>query len=244
MTLNKAKKDNFINCIDSKKIIGGYSTRNGGYSTGDFAGQNLGLNTNDDQDTLEKNRTTFFSTVATGFAVASAQQTHSANIKEASANTLTFPDTDGLYTTESGILLTITVADCGCVLLYNEHKPFVAALHCGWRGTHAGIISKMGCILKQHDDISNFKAIIGPMIQCKSYEVGAEFSNYFPSEYLIPKKDKYLFDLNKRIEDELIQIGISSVNNLKIDTFTNSDLFYSYRKSSNTGRFCGYIGIW
>src|SRR3989441_11570381 len=42
---------------------------------------------------------------------------------------------DGHATRASGVLLTITVADCIPVYLVVPHKQVVALLHAGWRGT-------------------------------------------------------------------------------------------------------------
>ena len=46
---------------------------------------------------------------------------------------------DGWVTTEPGVLLTVTIADCIPVYLMVEGRG-VALLHAGWRGTAGGIL--------------------------------------------------------------------------------------------------------
>lgn len=228
---------------DNPNLIAGFSTRNFGYSIGNFWGLNLGINTDDNYKNVLKNRKTFFSSIAPKMNVALGLQTHSSNINEVNERNLFFTNTDGLYTKCKNILLTTTVADCGVILFYNSKNNFVASLHCGWKGLKNGILENAVSIMKKHDKIQNFHAIIGPMIQYKNYEVGKEFIDVFDSKYLIPQKGKYLFDLNKNIEDILADSGLLNIYNTKIDTFTNSNEFYSFRKNNQTGRFCGYIGL-
>src|SRR5690606_18915886 len=50
--------------------------------------------------------------------------------------------TDALITNEKGICIAVMSADCVPVLLYDRLTKSVAAVHAGWRGTVASIVSK------------------------------------------------------------------------------------------------------
>jgi len=49
---------------------------------------------------------------------------------------------DAVYTTEKGVCVCVSTADCIPVLLYHAEAGLVAAIHAGWRGTCARIVEK------------------------------------------------------------------------------------------------------
>jgi len=83
------------------------------------------------------------------------------------------PHTDGLITEESWPLL-IAVADCFPVVVYEPHEKMVAIVHCGWRGTVAGILPRAVARLIRETGgrASELLAVIGPGICGDCYEVG------------------------------------------------------------------------
>ena len=64
-------------------------------------------------------------------------------------------------------------------------------------------------------------------------------------------EDKYLFDLPLLIKESLISSKINNFGDVDIDTYKNSNLFFSHRKSSHenfpkearTGRHISVIGF-
>ena len=83
------------------------------------------------------------------------------------------PHTDGLITEEPWPLL-IAVADCFPVLVYEPQEKMVAIVHCGWRGTVAGILPRAVARLIRETGgrASELRAVIGPGICGDCYEVG------------------------------------------------------------------------
>ena len=43
--------------------------------------------------------------------------------------------------------------------------------------------------------------------------------------------EKYIFDLRGFINNEIINMNIQNVENIEMDTFSEKELFYSYRRS-------------
>ena len=83
------------------------------------------------------------------------------------------PHTDGLITEEPWPLLMAT-ADCFPVVVYEPGEQMVAIVHCGWRGTVAGILPRAVArlIRETGGKASEIRAGIGPGICGRCYEVG------------------------------------------------------------------------
>jgi polyphenol oxidase len=83
------------------------------------------------------------------------------------------PHTDGLITEEPWPLL-ITTADCFPVIVYEPFEKMVAIVHCGWRGTTAGILTRaVGRLIRETGGrASELLAGIGPGICGSCYQVG------------------------------------------------------------------------
>ena len=67
------------------------------------------------------------------------------------------PNTDGHATRASGVLLTVSVADCAPIALVAPEACVVALLHGGWRGVAAGILAAITLVgrLLTHSVTSN-----------------------------------------------------------------------------------------
>jgi len=228
----------------NSRLLAGFSTRIGGFSKGEYASMNLGINTNDDKEIIDRNRNLFFNTVALGFKVNYLNQIHTADILNVdSPDFRMFCEGDGLFTTSRNALLSVTIADCGSVLFHDENFSFACAIHCGWKGVQQGIISKAVELISQYADLSNVSAYIGPMIRCPHYEVGREFLNYFDPGYFVDKDGKLYFDLNMYIINKLTRSGISSIVDCGFDTYFSPEYFFSHRRNNAAGRIVAFIGI-
>lgn len=229
--------------LDNDKCIAGFSTRKGGVSSGVYASMNTGLHSKDDAKNVRKNRQIFFDAVAPDFRVANLKQIHSADIVRVDDTFCNDTEADGFYTTEKGVILSISIADCGSVLFHDTDFSLVAGLHCGWKGTRDGIIQNMVTILSEFVNPQKLTAYVGPMILQKNYQVGEEFLDYFPKQFFTTREGSHYFDLNSCVESILRDCNVGTVHNANIDTFSNEDLFYSYRRDGQTGRMCSYIGL-
>jgi len=119
-----------------------FTTRRGGVSEGPFASLNLGLKTDDERANVEENRAR--AAAATGHAwddFLYGWQVHGATVRRATGpRPRPTAQEDGQATTLTGHPALVFVADCTPVLLVAADG--VAALHCGWRGTAAGILAE------------------------------------------------------------------------------------------------------
>lgn len=229
--------------IENEHCIAGFSTRKGGASTGVYASMNTGLHSADNPALVLQNRATFFNALAPQCSIAHLRQIHSAKIVRVDSSFVNDTEADGFFTTQKGVVLSISIADCGSVLFHDKHFSLIAALHCGWRSTRDGIIQNMLAELSSFVDPSELTAYIGPMIAQENYEVGSEFLDYFPKKFLATQNGSLHLDLNGCVEELLKAQGVGSIFNPKIDTYSKPDLFFSYRRDGLTGRMCSFIGL-
>lgn len=84
----------------------------------------------------------------------------------------------------------VYVADCLPVVLWSKNTH--AVVHCSRKTLHAWLLQEtIDHIHHIGEDI--IWAYLWPCI--KHYEVGVEFEEYFPEQFLLPHGDKYLLDL-------------------------------------------------
>lgn len=132
-----------------------FSTRLGGVSQGPYATLNIGYSVADQQRAVAENRRRF--TAAIGLEVRDLVipgQVHGATLatvgleergRGAFGRETVVHDTDGLLTTETGVPLMVSFADCVPVLIAARGAggaARVALVHAGWRGMLAGIVGK------------------------------------------------------------------------------------------------------
>lgn len=159
-------------------------------------------------------------------------------------------DCDALITNVEGVMLTILTADCVPVLLYDTKKNVVAAIHAGWKGTQAQIVSKT---VKKMVDIfgSNPQEIlagIAPSIGPCCYEVGDDVAKHFfeTPEAFTKQGDKYMLNLPYLNQKQLLDSGLREANIMMSHICTACDIerFFSYRKEQGcSGRFMSMIGL-
>lgn len=148
-------------------------------------------------------------------------------------------EADGHVTTNKNILLGIKTADCVPVLFYDEAQEVIGSCHSGWRGAIGGILDEtITKMIAKGARLQNITAIIGPCIQQISYEVSGEFYQQFLAEnssnldFFINsvKPDRYMFDLPGYVTRKLQHLGITQIHNSGLDTLSNADKFFSYRR--------------
>lgn len=171
----------------------------------------------------------------------------------------TYPDRaqkgDAMLTDRPHILLAIKTADCLPVLIVDEQKMAIAAVHCGWRGTIQRVIHKAvqgledfyGC------DRSSLLVAMGPSIGRECYEVGEDVYAGFKSENLPLKslrnhhvrKKKYFLDLKQANRDQLLSLGVREDNIFSASFCTHcEENFFSYRRDKDkVNRMISFIGL-
>lgn len=157
------------------------------------------------------------------------------------------PKADGIVCNIKNVAIAIVTADCSPILMWNEERQIIAAVHAGWRGAKAGVIGE-AVKLMRNMGAKIIKAKIGPMIQQYSYEVAQDFYDEFMEEDKKNKKfffdnkqlQKLFFDLPAYVEEKLIDSDVVSINNCRTDTYSSLSSFFSYRRSTHLGEAnCG-----
>ncbi len=152
------------------------------------------------------------------------------------------PKADGIVTNLVEVVLAIVTADCSPILFFDDQNKIIGACHAGWRGAKLGIIEETFKEMKKLG-AKKISAKIGPMIQQDSYEISLDFYQDFINEDPInkvffkesPRSDKLLFDLCEYVERKIKNLGITKIENLKIDTYPNSSNYFSYRRTNHQG---------
>ena len=171
-------------------------------------------------------------------------QIHSANVVVVDENSPKYIDNcDALITKTKNLPLMVMVADCIPILMFDEVKGVIAAIHAGRNSTFLKISEITG--KKMIEDFSckteNIKVIMGPSIQKCCYEVNDELKNIveksFGKEFVIGNNID-LQGINKKLLENL---GIKNIEISSICTKCSNKPYFSYRKEKNTGRFAGII---
>jgi YfiH family protein len=220
-----------------------FFTRDGGVSTGIYAGLNGGLGSDDDVAHVTENRRLIAATLAVSPAhLLTAHQVHSPDVVVAREpwDLTARPKVDAMVTDIPGLALGITTADCGPVLLVDPKAGVIGAAHAGWKGAFTGVLeatlAAMESLGAQRGDVI---AALGPMIRQRNYEVGVEFverfeqadagnARFFASA---SRAGHAMFDLAGYIYARLQAAGVLMIDDVDLCTYADEDSFYSYRRS-------------
>ncbi len=149
------------------------------------------------------------------------------------------PKADAIITNQINLPIAVLTADCVPVLLCDNKRKIIAAIHAGWKGAYKGIINNViQFMIKMGSEPKNITAAIGPAISMKNYEVQKDFENKFLRKSKINKKffkiknKKLYFDLSGFVKSLLLKNKIKKIENIKIDTFDVKNKFFSARRAS------------
>lgn len=145
-------------------------------------------------------------------------------------------DVDGHTTAESGMLLCVSVADCVPVYLTRQDGSSFALLHCGWRGTAAGMLEKGIALL---GDPSRLAAHFGVAICGRCYEVGPEVVLGVEGRTVTGRT---LFDLRAALATRARAAGVADITVSDQCTRHHNDRYFSYRAGDEHGRQLAYLG--
>ena len=90
---------------------------------------------------------------------------------------------DGILCGDSNLAVSVTVADCMPIWLYDEHSGSFGVLHSGWKGT--GILGEAVSLLESRFDTrpEDISVILGPAIGACCYRVPPERAHAFALEF-------------------------------------------------------------
>jgi YfiH family protein len=172
-------------------LVHGFSTRPGGESVlGGVAGNervlNVGFTDWDRPEAVVRNRRVLQKALAAEeMPLVALRQIHSDAARMVSEPPSEPLRGDALLTKRAGLLLAVQAADCVPILLLDTAKRAVAAVHAGWRGTLARIVSKtLGRMRAEFGTKPNdVVAALGPAIGGCCYEVGPEVAQAFAGQF-------------------------------------------------------------
>ncbi|MFO7767718.1 MAG: polyphenol oxidase family protein [bacterium] len=121
---------------------------------------------------------------------------------------------DALVTGETGLALSVRIADCAPVALAAPDGSAVGMVHAGWRGLKEGVVpAGVGSVAEVSGCApGELLASIGPALGGCCYEVGEEFEGYSDARYLRRVEGGLLFDLPAAVRDALEAAGVGSEN--------------------------------
>jgi len=169
-------------------------------------------------------------------------QVHGTTIAEVTEATLNndFEAVDALITTLPHTCIGVSTADCVPILLHDAITGAIAAIHAGWRGTVARIASRTIDMMSSRyaSRPTNIKAVIGPSIGPKAFEVGEEVYEAFMKagfrmdDITMFMNGKWHIDLWKANSLILQEAGMSPthIQTAARCTYTEYEHFFSARR--------------
>ncbi|HZG70826.1 MAG TPA: peptidoglycan editing factor PgeF [Chondromyces sp.] len=246
-------------------LIAGFSTKHGGISKGAFQGLNLGLHVKDNLSHVCQNRRMLSANLDVPLEKwVWAEQTHHnrifhAGLDDRGRGSLSYEDsiadTDGLFTDEKGVMLSLCYADCVPLYFLAAKAKRIGIAHAGWKGTVKGIGAEMVRLWKEDGiDLDDIHVIIGPSICGECYLVDHkvisaaahwieenEEKPYRPHE---EKGGQFYLDLKSLNALILKRSGISpkQIRQTQFCTSCHKQFFSHRRDKGHTGRMISFIG--
>jgi len=185
-----------------------------------------------DKDAVVQSRNLFEKINQTHFGLAVPIQNHTDNVVW-STRPGTYSNCDGIASNlKYGIALSLSVADCVPVCIFDPKTKNFALLHSGWRGTSNKIANNAIKLLSnKNSEAHNIKVFCGPSICQRNYEVDWDVASLFLEKNIQRSEQKFFIDIKSQIKDDLISIGLKSSNIFISDQCTYEDKsFRSYRR--------------
>ncbi len=246
-------------------IIHGFSTREGGVSSGHCATLNFGYLCEENQENVRQNYFLFCEALGVNPQhLVLTYQTHTTNIRlvtqEDQGKGLVRPrdytDVDGLITNVPDTPLAVVSADCVGILLADPVQKVIAVAHAGWQGTVHEIAGKTVAAMSEHYGCrpQDIQAALGPAIGPCCYEVGRDVYQSFAEKPVLSRmpcltqtpEGRYFIDLPLANTLFLQDAGLLSPNihNAAICTRCHNDLFFSHRaQQGKKGLMAAIISI-
>ncbi|MGD8251535.1 MAG: peptidoglycan editing factor PgeF [Desulfobacterales bacterium] len=245
----------FANLIRQDGLEHGIFSRLGGGSRPPYDSLNLAYRVGDRPEAVAENRRRLQLAMGKGRLVF-LRQVHGARVVTATdrfagdpgdaRGDLPAEEGDALITDIPGLWLSILVADCQAVLLWDPVRRAAANIHAGWRGSIANIVGAAVEAMGQRFGTNprHLLAAIGPSLGTCC----AEFVNYrteIPTDLWSYMGRDCRYDFWRMTRDQLAALGVERDNILTsgVCTRCSTDLFFSYRGEATTGRFAAVIGI-
>ena len=219
-----------------------FFSRKNGVSKGYYESLNCGLGSDDKKENVSKNLEFVAKKITCNKeSLITLNQQHTNQVihfdsNKSVKNKLTG---DAIVSEVKNIGIGILTADCAPIFFYDRKKKIIGCAHAGWKGVLKGVIKNT---VKKFNELNSNNndliAAVGPCINKKNYEVKADFFEKFiiqdknyESFFKKISSEKYFFDLRGFINKELSNLNIKNIDNIEMDTFSEKEFFYSYRRS-------------
>jgi len=222
-----------------------FATRVGGISEAPFDSLNLGVLTDDPDESVVENRKRLAEAleldparIPIGLQVHGGELAFHPRPQEPSPFAdpgSAIPEVDGHVVSNPGLAPLVFTADCLPVALSGPDG--VAMLHCGWRGLAAGILAAGA------EAVGAVDAAIGPGIGPCCYEVGDEVLETFSAlgDGVAAGRMLDLAEIARLLPREA---GVARVQAADLCTSCEQELFFSHRRDGGrTGRQGGLVWI-
>lgn len=223
------------------------TVRSGGVSKAPFNSFNLGDHVNDNINDVTQNRALLVKKFQLPQVPLFLTQTHSTKVIRL-PYTGKNPEADAVYTNQPNQVCLVMTADCLPVLFFSQDGKEIAAAHAGWRGLCDGILE--ATVAEFECNPSQISVWLGPAIGPKAFQVGREVIDQFcifdprAEEAFIEDcstEGKFLGNLYQIAKQRLNKLGIVNISGGEYCTYTDSTLFFSYRRDKQTGRMATLI---
>ncbi len=227
------------------EVKSGMSTRLGGVSREPY-NMNCSYRVGDAETDVAKNRKTFFTNLdIPADRIAFPQQEHTDIVKSVDTPD-EYAHCDALITGVPNLFLSILVADCLPILLYDAQKKIAAAIHAGWRGIASGIVHKtIRCMNEEWRSLpSAIHVFVGPSAGECCYEIGPETAHHFKESILKERNRRLYLNLKEGVRLQLLDEGVRPMNiEIQPECTICNTMFHSYRRDGNrSGRMIAVIG--
>lgn len=156
------------------------------------------------------------------------------------------PEADGLLTRQVRLPLAIRTADCAPVFLYDARQDGIGLVHAGWRGAQKNILKSAVTLMRRqwHTDPTDIMALLGPAIRSCCYEVGGEFSGYFPQE-VSARGGRHYLDLPRVLFHQLTALGVpkENIRDCGVCTCCEERCFSYRREGAAAGRMISIMAL-
>jgi YfiH family protein len=155
-------------------------------------------------------------------------------------------EADGMVTRDKDISLSVTVADCLPVFLFDTRTGAFGIVHSGWKGT--GIAERAICLLKERwgTEPKYLAAVLGPCIGSCCYQVDAGRAALFEKEFGAESVKKsgglFFLDLKAANIKILSEAGVRNIAVCRDCTFTDERLGSFRREGQGYTRMIALAG--
>ncbi|MCB2154279.1 peptidoglycan editing factor PgeF [bacterium] len=166
-----------------------------------------------------------------------AEQTHGNEVAwlDGDIDTDQIPGCDGLATNQPGRAVFVRTADCVPVLVSDSRRPFIAAVHAGWRGTFDRILERaLQLALDTGSQSRDLWVWLGPHIRRDRYEVSPEIIAGFRERFghlgEIGRERQLDLTAVNRLQALAMGVPPNQIADCGHCTLERKDLYPSYRR--------------